>query len=209
LAAAVSVIYHGTPLTPQAALRSMAGRAFCVSFFRPDDIETVADMSDQVMLDNGAFSFWMAARRAGGEACETARNWRPYYAWCERWLSIDRWAVVPDAIAMPSQINDGLLNEWPLGKDCAAPVWHMDEPIARLGRLIDQGWNRVCLGWVHPDRQENVVGSVSYFRRMDEVAAMLGNHWPALHMLRGTAVARLYPFCFGRQHQPCTEWVAI
>ena len=205
----MATIYHGTPLSPRPALQAMSGRAFCVSFYRPDDIETVAAMPGQLMLDNGAFSFWMAARRAGGEACEAERDWRPYYAWAERWLAADRWAIVPDAIAMPSQVNDGLLNEWPLGKERAAPVWHMDEPLSRLGRLIEQGWNRVCLGWVHPDRAENAVGSASFFRRMDEVAAMLGNDWPPLHMLRGTAVARLFPFCFGRQHQPGAEWVAV
>lgn len=204
-----ATIYHGTPLTPRAALQAMSGRAFCVSFYRPDDIETVAAMPGQLMLDNGAFSFWMAARRAGGEACEQARDWQPYYAWAERWLAADRWAIVPDAIAMPSQVNDGLLNEWPLGKERAAPVWHMDEPLSRLGRLIEQGWNRVCLGWVHLDRAENKVGSGSFFRRMDEVAAMIGNDWPPLHMLRGTAVARLFPFRFGRQHKPRTKWMAI
>lgn len=202
-------IHHGTPLTPRAALQAMSGRAFCVSYFRPDDIEIVAAMPGQLMLDNGAFSFWMAARRAGGEACEAERDWSGYYAWADRWLRPGDWAVVPDAIAMPSQINDGLLNEWPLGKERAAPVWHMDEPLSRLARLLDQGWSRVCLGWVHPDKQQNQVGSASYFARMDEVAAMLGNIWPALHMLRGTAVARLYPFCLGRQHQPSAERVAI
>ena len=204
------MIYHGTPLTPRAALQAMAGRAFCISFYRPDDMPVVDQLASSMMLDNGAFSFWMAARRRGLEACEAERDWRPYYAWVEQWLSgPNRWAVVPDAVAMPSQINDGLLNEWPLRREQAAPVWHMDEPISRLGRLLDQGWNRVCLGWVHPEKRQNVVGSPAYFARMDEVAAFIGNIWPDLHMLRGTAVSRLYPFCFGRQHQPCAEWVAI
>lgn len=37
-----ALIYHGTPITPRAALRSvMPGRAACVSFFRPDDVEAV------------------------------------------------------------------------------------------------------------------------------------------------------------------------
>ena len=78
------VIYHGTPLTPVAALRALAGRAFCVSYYRPDDDETVAEISDDVMLDNGAFSFWKAALKAGCEADEAHRDWRPYYAWAEQ-----------------------------------------------------------------------------------------------------------------------------
>lgn len=36
------VIYHGTPLTPRDALNAiLPGRASCVSFFRPDDVEAV------------------------------------------------------------------------------------------------------------------------------------------------------------------------
>lgn len=35
----IARIYHGTPMTPRAALRAVgAGRGLCVSFFRPDDI---------------------------------------------------------------------------------------------------------------------------------------------------------------------------
>jgi hypothetical protein len=203
-------IYHGTPMTPRAALEAMAWRAFCVSFYRPDDIETVDRIADGVMLDNGAFSFWMAARKAGGEACETARDWHTYYAWAEQWLADGRWAVVPDAIAMPSQINDALLNDWPHGKDRAAPVYHMDEPISRLGRLLSQGWQRVCLGWVGQTRAENRVGSDAYFRRLDEIDAEIpGLPWEETHMMRGVAVAGVRPFQERGQHQPRTEWMAI
>jgi hypothetical protein len=187
----------------------MAGRAFCVSFYRPDDMATVDQLAHSVMLDNGAFSFWMAARKAGGEACEKPRDWQAFYAWAERWLKPNRWAVVPDAIAMPSQINDALLNEWPLGKAQAAPVWHMDEPISRLGRLCERGWNRVALGWVAETKADNQVGSDAYRRRMDDVTKFLGNDWPALHMMRGTAVARDYPFRVGRQHKPRSKRVEI
>lgn len=43
-------IYHGTPLTPRAALHSMQGRAFCVSFWRPDDVEVVEALSPTIMF---------------------------------------------------------------------------------------------------------------------------------------------------------------
>jgi hypothetical protein len=43
-------IYHGTPMTPRAALQQMAGRAFCVSFYRPDDVEVVEAISPAVMF---------------------------------------------------------------------------------------------------------------------------------------------------------------
>lgn len=47
----VPTIYHGTPLTPRAALNAvMPGRAACVSFFRPDDLEAVMAVCPQVMF---------------------------------------------------------------------------------------------------------------------------------------------------------------
>jgi hypothetical protein len=188
--------YHGTPLTPRAALLAMAGRSFCVSFARADDIAIIDQIAASIMLDNGAFSFWMAARKVGAEACEAERDWSPYYAWAERWLSgANRWAVIPDAIAMPSQLNDALINQWPLGKSQAAPVWHMDEPVSRLGRLLDQGWNRVALGWVAQSRTDNIVGSEAYMRRLDEIDSEIsGMPWGETHMLRGIAVSRVRPF---------------
>lgn len=47
----VPVIYHGTPLTPRAAFDAvMPGRAACVSFFRPDNLEAVLAVCPQVMF---------------------------------------------------------------------------------------------------------------------------------------------------------------
>lgn len=47
----MAVIYHGTPLTPRAALLEVcAGRAMCVSFFRPDDVEAVETISPDIMF---------------------------------------------------------------------------------------------------------------------------------------------------------------
>ena len=43
-------IYHGTPLSPRAALEQMAGRSFCVSFYRPDDLEVVERIASTVMF---------------------------------------------------------------------------------------------------------------------------------------------------------------
>jgi hypothetical protein len=45
------VIYHGTPLTPRAALLEVCkGRAMCVSFYRPDDVEAVEAISPDIMF---------------------------------------------------------------------------------------------------------------------------------------------------------------
>jgi len=44
-------IYHGTPLTPRAALLAvLLGRAACVSFYRPDDMEAVEGICPDIMF---------------------------------------------------------------------------------------------------------------------------------------------------------------
>jgi hypothetical protein len=46
-----ATIYHGTPMTPRSALLDVcAGRAMCVSFFRPDDVEVVEAISPAIMF---------------------------------------------------------------------------------------------------------------------------------------------------------------
>lgn len=129
-------------------------------------------------------------------------DWTPYYDWLEdRLYQPGRWAVIPDAPAAPTQINDGLLNEWPFGRSKGAPLWHMDGPIDRFLRLAEK-FDRVCIGWIgafdeiakKPVPEEEAVGCEAYFRRMDELARAIGNQWPVTHMMRGTLVAREYPF---------------
>ena len=45
------VIYHGTPMTPRSALLDVcAGRAMCISFFRPDDVEAAEAISPAIMF---------------------------------------------------------------------------------------------------------------------------------------------------------------
>jgi hypothetical protein len=139
------------------------------------------------MYDSGAFSFWKAAMKRGEDWQEIA-DWSAYFEWLEpRLFHPGRWAIMPDIPGAPSQLNDSLLGNWPFGQR-GAPVWHMDGPINRLLRLCEQ-FDRVCLGWTG-----NTVGCPDYRARMDEVGEALGNHWPVLHMLRGTAVAQDYPF---------------
>lgn len=185
-----AIIHHGTPMTPRAALLDVcAGRAMCVSFYRPDDVEVVEAISPTIMFDNGAFSFWKQAQRKGEDWAEH-RDWTPYYRWLEpRLFHPGRWAVIPDMPGAPSQLNDAMLPEWPFGQK-GAPLWHMDGPIERLLRLCDK-YDRVCLGWTGAGKG---IDCPAYHARMEEVAKALGNRWPVLHMMRGTAVTSLYPF---------------
>lgn len=173
----MTIHYHGTPITPMEVLYTLAGKHFCVSHIRPEDVKRCHDIGQSVMLDNGAFSKWKSGK---------ATEWNSFYAWCDRWLDYPAtWAIPPDVIDAPSQEQDGLLNEWPHGKRQAAPVWHMDEPIYRLLRLCESGWNRVCIG---STAQYAVVMSGNWERRMDEtwneIARTFGRT-PPIHMLRG------------------------
>jgi hypothetical protein len=140
-------------------------------------------------FDNGAYSEWRAAQKRG-EEWFIRQDWSPYFEWLEpRLFQPGRWAVIPDAPGAPSQINDSLLTDWPFGQK-GAPLWHMDGPLDRLLRLCDQ-FDRVCLGWTGKGKH---LDCPEYHARMDEVAAVLGNRWPVLHMMRGVMVAHDYPF---------------
>lgn len=47
----MTTIYHGTPMTPRAALMDVcAGRALCISFYRPDDVEAAEAISPAIMF---------------------------------------------------------------------------------------------------------------------------------------------------------------
>lgn len=189
--------YHGTPITPVSALYELAGRHFCVSHAAPQDVERVHMIGQSVMLDNGAFSAWKAKKPT---------NWPAYYAWCEKWLqSPSTWAVIPDEIDAGAQMQDALISEWPHG-DKGAPVWHMDESLDRLLRLIDN-WPRVCIGSTD---EYAVVLSEAWERRMDDAWNLISRSrrfLPNVHMLRGMQLSgRRWPFAIvdstdiGRNH---------
>jgi hypothetical protein len=139
------------------------------------------------MLDNGAFSKWKSKK---------AVNWVDYYSWSEKWLSCPTtWAVIPDEIDAGSQMQDALISEWPHTKRQSAPVWHMDEPISRLLKLIDQGWYCVCIG---STGEYAVVLSEIWQRFMDNIWNDIFRTFgkaPRIHMLRGMQLSsRRWPF---------------
>lgn len=181
----MTIHYHGTPITPMSALYDLAGKCFCVSHARPEDVERVHRIGQSVMLDNGAFSAWKKGRPT---------DWPAYYAWCDRWLDYPTtWAVIPDVIDAGAQMQDALLREWPHGHR-GAPVWHMDEPIDRLLRLCDD-WPRVCIG---STEEFAAVLSPAWVRRMDQAWDEISRRHarlPWVHMLRGMQLAgKRWPF---------------
>lgn len=177
--------YHGTPITPVAALYEMSGRHFCVSHAAPQDVKRCHQIGQSVMLDNGAFSKWKSQRET---------DWPAFYAWVEPWLSYPTtWAVIPDVIDGGSQMQDALMREWPFGHR-GAPVWHMDEPLDRLLRLCGE-WPKVCIG---STAEYASVLSPAWQARMDECWDELAKRHrllPWVHMLRGMQCSgRRWPF---------------
>lgn len=191
--------YHGTPITPRSTLLQLAGRCFCVSWARPDDVQVCHEIGQSVMLDNGAYTFWrqrIEGRRPTAKAEASGHGrWDEYYAWAAPWLRAHTtWAVIPDVIDGSVADNDALVAEWPFGYS-GAPVWHMHEPLGRLARLCGD-WPRVCLG---SSGAYSRVGDARWHRRLGEAMAVVcdGEGVPRawLHMLRGLALATgPYPF---------------
>lgn len=195
-------IYHVTPITPGEQLDHMGLRNLCINWNDPRDLAKAHEMAPMKMLENGKFKLWQDAMKAGKEWHDGEWDQDAYFAWVEEHVfQPGAWAVIPDSPGAPSQVNDGLLNDWPFGRTKGAPLWHMDGPLDRLLRLCER-YDRVYLGWIgrydpairNIAKEERKVGCEAWFRRMDEVAALLGNHWPVLHMMRGVLVAREYPF---------------
>lgn len=199
----MAFVYHGTPMTPIPALEAvLPGRGVCIPFARPESAQYVEPICDDRMYDCSAYTFWKQARKKGREWEEVNRDWTAYYKFLEARLFTGRaWAVIPDRIAAPTQLNDALITEWPHGKERGAPVWHMDEPVERISRLLDLGYERICFGWVgtfDPDigdiiAEERAVDCDAYHRKMDEVNDHLKGIWPNVHQFRGIAVAGRYP----------------
>ncbi len=175
--------YHCSDINPHTKLLDLAGRHLLVSHAYPRSVKISHQIAQSVLLDNGAFSVW----RSGATA-----NWAGYYEWCDEWLDCPTtWAIIPDVIDAGSASQDALLGDWPHGER-GAPVWHMDESVDRLVRLVES-WPRVCIGsagkW--PD-----VGTDSWHQRMNRVFNVMAQQprMPWLHGLRMQGVGHLYPF---------------
>jgi len=169
--------YHGTPITPRAQLLQMAGRHFCVSYFKPQDLKTCLTIGQSVMLDNGAYSSY--TKKVPMDAAG-------YYRWLEPVLAPPHWGVVPDAIGGSIEEQHYYLARFPahtFGYKNISAVWHLHLPFSHLFFLVN-AYPKVCLGssgayWK--------VGSAQWCARMDETFNALVKHFgkvPYLHGMR-------------------------
>jgi len=192
--------YHGTPISPRSELLSLAGRSFCCSFVRPDDIKVCHQIGQSVMLDNGAYTTWKGKSRR-------IASWDRWARWAEPWLAYPTtWAVLPDVIDGSEEENDELVERWrDLGS--TIPVWHLHESLERLQRLVEE-FGMVCFG---SSGAYALIGTYHWHRRVEQAFDALADEEgrvPWVHMLRGMSVIpdRLYPFAsvdstdIGRNH---------
>lgn len=63
--------YHGTPITPNAVLQALGFRDYCVSYYRPDQVEWIDANARSWFADNGIFSAWMKGTEFS-DACFSA-----------------------------------------------------------------------------------------------------------------------------------------
>lgn len=170
--------YHGTPLTPRFDLQKMAGKHFCVSFARPDDVTWCISHGQSVLFDSGAFSAY---------AGKMAVDWPAYYRFLEPLLGHPHWAIIPDVIGGTVEEQRGLVAAWPFSRQLGAPVWHMGLPIDYLLDLADH-WPRLAFGSSAAYWQ---IGSDAWCRRADMAFNALEGRGlrPWVHMLRGLDLA--------------------
>lgn len=169
----VIIHYHGTPMTPRAALLTMAGKHLCVSFSDPRDGDVALQIAQSVLWDNGAFSLYTQGRAIDEQAL---------YRWLESRLAHPCRAVVLDRINGSVEEQREMTARWPFPRDLSWPVWHLDKPLDYLSELADT-WPAVCFGSAGAYWR---VGTPSWERRMDEAFEHLAMRrvMPWIHGLR-------------------------
>lgn len=205
--------FHALPITPNAELYTLAGKNFLVSYGTSAKSQAyiVEEIGQQIRWDNGAFTRkrklvkWIADQRARGETISddlehemlnAPVDWSGFYKWVDE--KLDRptsLAFVPDVIDGASQVQDGLLKDWPFG-DRGIPVFHIHHNEERLLRLLDD-WPKVAMGSAGEFWQ--VLGD-PWRSRMDHLWNVISKRHqrtPYLHMLRGMQLVlkpNPYPF---------------
>lgn len=215
---AVKLTVHGLPLSRERMVE-LKDPSFLVSYYnrkkvgvRQIDLAIELVPEDGVLfLDNGAFSAWnynldVEAGKKDGPPIELDEEyWAAYYDWAEDIL--DRCpqavAIIPDVIGGTVEENLDLIWACPLEDHRTVPVWHLNEPVEHLLKLVTLGHPRIAFGSCGEYRTPGVG---AWNDRIKEVFAELDNFFagdedgwcefvrPAIHMLRGNSVQHLERF---------------
>lgn len=118
--------------------KAFANRNAMVSFAHPEQMAVCAEICQSVVLDNGAYTAWMAGNDYDFEG---------YYVWVKKWLKHPCviWCVIPDKIDGTEEENNALIDAWPLPNHVSVPVWHMHESLEKLAYLRNK-FTRIAIG---------------------------------------------------------------
>lgn len=171
--------FHGTPVWGDAgSVHRIAvnGAGACVSHYRPDQLKASLEYASEVMLDNGAFSFWKNGEKP---------DWYKFYQDLDDVYDNPKLAffIIPDVVEGGEEDNDFLISRMPRSfRDKAAPVWHLHESIDRLLNLC-RDWPRVCFG---SSGDFATIRTARWHARMTEAFLAIANAGlqPEIHGLR-------------------------
>lgn len=200
---------YGLPITPYKLLDELDGNSFCVSYATRKSlgsqldqaIEKVNQVDDGILLvDNGAFTAWTKGQPLDLEGfCKWAAD------------IVDRCpqavVVVPDVIDGTAAENDAKIFEWSGEKFAAGvhfenemSVWHLDEPLERLGELIESCFYFIAFG---SSGEYAKTGTKKWHARIQEAFDYIEKFCaesegcyarPWVHMMRAQAEAHKYEF---------------
>lgn len=197
----VPVIHHGTPMTPRAALMDVcAGRAMCVSFWRPDDVEAVEAISPAIMFRQRRV-FGMAGGAEARRGMVHTRGLDPLFR-LARAATISPRKMGRDARCSGRTLTTqrfitGGLAVWTEGRAALA--------YGRAGRSAVKAMRQVRPGMPGLDRQRQASGLPGIsFAHGGSLPRDRQSMASASHDARCGRGTRL-PLRQCRQHQPCSE----
>jgi hypothetical protein len=213
----------GLPLNPTPLLDELRGASFCVSYATRDKLGKQLDQAISLvgddgilMIDNGAYSIWKKALKAGQDPVEAGK-----FTMTEEYLlGFGRWAsdimarcpqaivVIPDVIMGTVEQNCELRALWAgmsledgcehLDTERSMPVWHMDEPLWLLQNMIEGGYTYIAFGSTvafKPNSPEWHARIREAFAAIDETCTPDSGYCrPRIHMMRAQGQAHLYDF---------------
>lgn len=190
--------YHGTPITPNRIFdEALDSRNCLIPFPRREQFRRAVKTCDKIIIDNGAFTIWKKGINI---------DWNEYYEWIESVVDDIDYFFIPDVIDGSEEENDLLIsnfflkfinNDKVINK--AIPIWHVNESIKRIDRLIDS-FDYIAIGSAGEYAE---LGTEKWHKRMNDVMSVICNSEGVpkvkTHMLRclDPRIFTKYPFYSG------------
>lgn len=185
--------YHGTPITPFTIFNDyMIDKNVLIPYPDKRDFDRATSVSKRIIIDNGAFSVWKKG---------ISIDWNNYYDWIKEIYSKIDYYFIPDVINGSEAENDELI-DYCINldiKDKGIPVWHVDESLERLKRLVDN-FSYIAYG---SSGKLSVLGTPQWHDKvkqsMEIVCDESGYPRVKIHMLRclNKRIFKHYPFYSG------------